>query len=129
MSNVTQLRPQQETDPIDRFRAWWPKQDKHTQDAIREVVTGQSPGTLEDAKTVLDFLNLKTGRRYRAVPANLDMIRARLRDATVAQCKAVIAIKCREWRDDEHMARYLRPATLFNRLRFEQYIGEVGADE
>lgn len=125
MSNVHPIHAPQ-PDPIDRFRSWWPKQDRHTQDAIREIVTGSKPGTLDDARAVLDFLNLKTGRNYRPVAANLNMIRARLKDTSIAQCKAVIAIKCREWRDDENMARYLRPATLFNRLRFEQYIGEVG---
>jgi hypothetical protein len=45
-----------------------------------------------------EFLNEKTGRAYQPVPANVDMIVARLKEgATVDDCRAVIAKKCREW--------------------------------
>ena len=80
-----------------------------------------------DAAEVLDFLNAKTGRRYRPVPSNLRMIAARLREgATIAECRQVIAKKCREWSTDEKMSEYLRPATLFNATKFAQYQGELG---
>jgi uncharacterized phage protein (TIGR02220 family) len=79
---------------------------------------------------ILGFLNEKTGRNYHPVPANVDMIVARLRDgATVDDCRAVIAKKCREWLGDERMNEYLRPATLFNRTKFAQYQGELVVPE
>ena len=82
----------------------------------------------KQAVEVLDFLNAKTGRGYKPVPANVDMIVARLKDgATVEDLRAVVAKKCREWSADEKMAEYLRPATLFNRTKFAQYEGELGA--
>ena len=76
---------------------------------------------------ILTFLNEKTGRTYQPVPANIDMIVARLKEGnTTDDCRAVIAKKCREWGADEKMAQYLRPATLFNRTKFAQYRGEIG---
>jgi len=79
------------------------------------------------ALEALGFLNEKTGRNYQPVPANVDMIVARLKEGnTVEDCRAVIAKKCREWGADERMSEYLRPATLFNRTKFAQYRGEIG---
>jgi uncharacterized phage protein (TIGR02220 family) len=79
------------------------------------------------ASGILDFLNEKTGRSYKPVKANLNLITARLREgATEDDLRAVIAKKCREWLGDEKMADYLRPATLFNATKFAQYQGELG---
>lgn len=78
------------------------------------------------AKRVLEFLNEKTGRAYRPVPVNIEKIVARMKEgATEGQCRQVIAKKSREWSTDERMAMYLRPATLFNREKFAQYVGEL----
>lgn len=87
-------------------------------------------GLRPDALQVLEFLNSKTGRHYEPVPANLEMIAARLKEgSSVDDLRAVVAKKCREWAGDEKMAQYLRPATLFNRTKFAQYKGElVNAD-
>jgi uncharacterized phage protein (TIGR02220 family) len=83
-----------------------------------------------DALQVLNFLNEKTGRNYKPLPANLDLISARLKEgATVDDCRAVIAKKCREWAGDEKMDEFLRPKTIFNRTNFAQYQGELGAPE
>ncbi len=80
----------------------------------------------EDALSLLAFLNEKTGRNYRPVKANLKLIVARLESGvSVTQCRQVIAKKTREWQDDIKMAEYLRPATLFNATKFEQYLGEL----
>ena len=77
------------------------------------------------ASRILDFLNEKAGRSFRPVPANLDPIRARLADgATEANCRGIIARKVREWAGNPKMAPYLRPETLFNRTKFESYLGE-----
>lgn len=75
---------------------------------------------------VLQFLNEKTGKAYRPVDANLKLIIARLKSgASISDCYKVIAKKTREWKSDAKMAEYLRPATLFNAIKFEQYIGEL----
>src|SRR3990167_2073888 len=43
--------------------------------------------------------------------------------ATADEYRAVIARKYRDWHDTD-MQKYLRPATLFNPIKFEQYLGE-----
>jgi uncharacterized phage protein (TIGR02220 family) len=95
--------------------------------------TGEEPGEKVKALTatarrVLEFLNRKAGRNYQPDTVNLEFIRNRLKDgATEAQCRAVIGLKVRDWKDDETMAKYLRPATLFNKTKFSQYRGELPA--
>lgn len=103
----------------DQTRPDQTKKDKNT--------VGLKPDLKALAKEVLEFLNTKTGRNYQPVPANVDMIVARLKEgSTVDDCRAVVAKKCREWSADEKMVQYLRPATLFNRTKFAQYRGEIG---
>lgn len=78
------------------------------------------------SKRVLEFLNERAGRQFRLVPTNLEPIQQRLVSGiTEADLRKVIVRKCREWKGDEKMARYLRPATLFNRTKCEQYVGEL----
>jgi len=80
----------------------------------------------EQATEILQFLNNKSGRLYRPVDTNLKLIMARLKSGvTLAQCFQVIAKKTREWKGDPKMDEYLRPATLFNATKFEQYVGEL----
>jgi len=84
------------------------------------------PDLLPQSREVLDFLNAKTGRAYKPVQANLEMIANRLKEGyTVAELRQVVAKKCREWGSDEKMAIYLRPATLFNKTNLAQYSGEL----
>ena len=86
-------------------------------------------GKPDVAVQILEFLNFKTGRNYQPVKANIEMIKARLKDgATVDELRMVVAKKCREWATDEKMNEYLRPATLFNRTKFAQYQGELLKD-
>ena len=78
-----------------------------------------------EAVEVLNFLNVKTGKSFRAIATNLRLIEARLASgATVQDCKSVIARQKRVWETDPEMHKYLRPATLFNATKFEQYLGE-----
>lgn len=77
------------------------------------------------ADRLIDFLNEKAGRSFRKSRVNLDLISARLSDGISEQdCRGVIARKCREWKADPLMAKYLRPETLFNRTKLESYLGE-----
>lgn len=76
--------------------------------------------------SVLEYLNSKTGRAYRATVVNLGFIKARLNEgASVDDCKAVVDRQLEIWRGTD-MEQYLRPATLFNREKFNQYVGEIG---
>lgn len=79
------------------------------------------------ALTILMFLNEKANRKYPAVAANLEQIVNRLKEGyTETQLRQVIARKCAEWKGDDWGDKYLRPATLFNRTKFANYVGELG---
>jgi uncharacterized phage protein (TIGR02220 family) len=98
-------------------------------DSLDKGTVGQKPDVAplrRHAEDLLGYLNEVTGRSYKPLPANLDLIVARLREgSTPEQIGAVIKAKVLEWRDNPDMAKYLRPATLFNRQKFAQYSGEV----
>lgn len=86
------------------------------------------PDYKAQAVEILEYLNSNTKRNYRTVDSNLKLIIARLRTgATPLQCREVIFSKCQQWQSDPVMAEYLRPATLFNATKFEQYLGEQNA--
>lgn len=86
-------------------------------------------GNKDTARRVLSFLNEKTGREYRDTDANLNFIIARLKEGyDETACRQVIVRKCRQWKADDKMAEYLRPSTLFNREKFNQYAGELVAE-
>lgn len=95
--------------------------------------TGKTTTTKADlrkeALEVLYFLNVKLKRSYPSNASNVDLIVARLNEGfSVKQMKQVIVRKMREWHGNERMMPYLRPATLFGRSNFAQYVGELGAD-
>lgn len=81
-----------------------------------------------DAPTeIIEYLNGKTGRRFGFVKANLDLVKARLKEgATVETMKAVIDAKVKAWKGDPKMDEYLRPETLFGARKFAQYSGQLG---
>lgn len=87
---------------------------------------GKEKTPREEAKAILAFLNEKAGRAYQPTEVNLEFIMARLKEGyTPTQCRQVIAKKCREWLGRDEMAPYLRPATLFNCTKFNNYAGEL----
>jgi len=86
------------------------------------------PDYKAQAIEILEYLNTNTKRTFRPVDTNLKLIVARLRSGvTPLQCREVIFAKCQQWQADPKMAEYLRPATLFNATKFEQYLGEQNA--
>jgi uncharacterized phage protein (TIGR02220 family) len=80
----------------------------------------------QQASEIIAFLNEKAGRGFEAKGPNLDFVLARLKDGeTVEDCRAVIALKVREWKGDAKAEKWLRPETLFNRTKFASYKGEL----
>lgn len=116
------------TNNVKLFDLLWDNCNRRERDAIRRRINrGKVKAeTKENAKIVLDFLNRKSGKNFRAVDTNIDLIAARLSSgATIEDCKAIIAKQARQWLGTDREI-YLRPATLFNKTKFEQYIGSVG---
>lgn len=74
---------------------------------------------------ILEKLNLLTGHDYRPVESNLSLIRARLAEGhSQAEIIDVISMQVEQWTDTK-MEQFLRPATLFNAQKFNQYVGKL----
>lgn len=102
-----------------------PREEKRREEKERETEGESMSGKPDDAAEVLDFLNVRTKSNYRAVSSNLEKIRARLNEgATVDEMKAVIDRKAAEWLTTT-MEKYLRPETLFNATKYNQYVGQL----
>lgn len=80
-----------------------------------------------EAIEVLDRLNSVTGKNFRPVDQNIKLIIARLKSGIEkGQLFAIITIKNRQCQDGSFDYKYMRPATLFNATKCEQYLGELG---
>lgn len=86
----------------------------------------------EDVKEILIFLNEKANRHFPIFTPNgnptrnFDLVKGLLKQGyDKADIKSVIAKKNREWSGNEKMSVYIRPATLFGKKNFEQYLGEL----
>lgn len=99
----------------------------------------------EIAVEILNYLNETLGKRKRYTTdeelaektTNLDTvpevflahISARVEEGhSLRKMKAVIHLKHKEWGKDPKMKQYLRPATLFNREKFNTYVLEIPED-
>jgi uncharacterized phage protein (TIGR02220 family) len=95
----------------------------------------------EIAAEILNFLNEKLGKVKRYVPnatkeekgfipdVFLLHISARVEEGhTLRKMKAVVHLKHKEWGRDLRMKKFLRPATLFNKEKFNTYVLEVPED-
>lgn len=98
-----------------------------SQNGTGETLIGQ-------AENVYAYLNQKTGRSFQARKPNGDpssntkYLMDRLKDGySVEDCKRVIDHKVRDWANDERMASFLRPQTLFRPSKFEDYLGQANS--
>jgi uncharacterized phage protein (TIGR02220 family) len=87
---------------------------------------------VEAAADVMGYLNRNAGKGFEfrnrsgELTASADRIIQRLKQGyTAEELKEVVYAKCEQWKDDDKMAEYLRPATLFAKENFEQYLGEI----
>lgn len=84
---------------------------------------------------IISYLNEKTGRNEKGQrpfdPKNaVKFLRARFNEGrTVRDCIDVIDIKLKDWLNDEKMFEFLRPSTLFNKTKFENYISQKKPDK
>lgn len=73
--------------------------------------------------SIVAYLNEKAGTKFRASSDRTQsLIRARLADGfTLEDFKTVIDKKCADWMDTDYQ-QYLRPITLFDKTKFENYL-------
>lgn len=80
----------------------------------------------ENSKKVLEYLNKKTGKKYRPTVGTLSFITARLREGfTKEECIKVIDTMWHNWAKTS-MEKYLKYDTLFRASKFQKYLN---ADE
>ena len=95
------------------------------QSLIDDPCIVENDSTTEEGKKCIDYLNKVTNSRYRPTETNLKFLKARFKEGfTTDDVFKVIDVKAKQWmgtKDD----MYLRPATLFNAEKFNQYIGQV----
>lgn len=105
------------------------------------ALSGSAPDATADVKKrnykneaiqVLQLLNEKTKRNYRALDgnnnptSNLRFIIDRLKSGvSLDDARSVVALMCRKWMNDDKMQEYLRPSTLFRASNFENYLGQL----
>jgi len=75
---------------------------------------------------IIDYLNYKTGSKFRPVATHVKLIKARIAEGyTLEDIKDVIDRKVQEWPPGHEMRGYLRPATLLNAEKFSNYHGQL----
>ncbi|WP_140921048.1 conserved phage C-terminal domain-containing protein [Limnobaculum xujianqingii] len=83
------------------------------------------PATMitDQAKQVLNHLNLVTGSKYQPSKTSLEGIRARLIEGfTLSELLLVVDYTNEKWGDDLKMSEYLRPIPLFSPSKFPGYL-------
>ncbi|CAJ1227089.1 hypothetical protein LZY01_23700 [Levilactobacillus zymae] len=93
-----------------------------------ETNKNHSPAKAEQFpwESIIDYLNLKTGKHFRHTPTNKRTIMARHKEgATAEDMRLVIDNQCALWLKDSKMNRYLQPSTLFRASKFEGYLNQV----
>lgn len=91
--------------------------------------SGVSDGAEEIALVVLEYFNLKSGRKLKPLETNIKHVKARIREArkskvelTVEDFRAVIDDRVSDWEDDPKMKKFIRPQTFFNEDMFGDYL-------
>ena len=77
----------------------------------------------------IQYLNQETGHTYKFIATHTKFIQARYKDGyTLEDFKKVIDTKVAQWKNNSHMAQYLRPKTLLSPSNFDSYLNEVPKD-
>jgi len=112
-------------DPILSYPIQIQTRPNHEQGPDPIIMSGNSDSAIE----IIDYLNKLAGRKYKPVEANLKLIRARMKEGhSVDDIRGVVERKCKEWPPGHKMNEYLRPATLFNAEKFNNYVGQIGVE-
>lgn len=86
---------------------------------------------LETAEGLIRWFNQKCGKGWKARSPNgkptaiAELIVARLKEGyTERQCRITFARKWNDWKDDDKMAAYIRPSTIFRKSHFAEYLAQ-----
>ena len=91
----------------------------------KDILSGSEEPDQLPYKEVVDYLNEKTGSKYRSSGTKTkNSIKARFNEGfSLDDFRTVIDVKSKQWLTDQKMKQYLRPETLFG-TKFESYLNE-----
>ncbi len=83
-----------------------------------------SDNNIELITKVIEYLNSKSSSSYTLTETNKACILARIKEGyTISDFQRVIDLKCSQWLGTSQQ-KYLRPITLFQTSKFENYLNE-----
>lgn len=111
------------SDSTDAYATRPQTQDDEPLPLLDKPQTPTQPNEPDPTEEVVNHLNLRAGTHYKATTANTrKLVKARLKEGfTISEMKLVIDKKCADWLNNQDMAKYLRPETLFG-PKFESYL-------
>ncbi len=97
--------------------------DKHCSSIAPSIPEKSAKAFPTEVYQILDHLNVKASRSFRAIDQNLALIQSRLseKDVTVEGILMMVDRMCAKWKADPEMSEYLRPTTLFGKQKFDGY--------
>jgi uncharacterized phage protein (TIGR02220 family) len=82
--------------------------------------------TKDQTEEILDYLNVKAGKKYRVNAPRRKVIGARFKEGyTMDDFRTVIDNKVSSWKTDPKMNAYLTPETLFAASHFDNYLNQT----
>lgn len=92
---------------------------------ILEIVKEEKVNiTFPISNDVIEYLNEKADKKFRDTPSSAKFIVARYKEGYMFNdFKKVIDNKCAQWIDTD-FDKFLRPSTLFNATKFQEYLAE-----
>lgn len=91
---------------------------------VEKIKTNSTSLNKPLCKAVIDYLNLKAEKNFRDAVASSKIITARHNEGYVLEdFMRVIDTKCSQWLNTD-FDKFLRPSTLFNATKFQEYLAE-----
>jgi len=92
----------------------------------KNTSTVANKATIDLATQILEYLNSKAETTFSSkTGTNLDLVIARIQEGyTLSDFKFVIDFKVKDWKGTD-WNKYLRPITLFNKAKFENYLNST----
>ena len=92
----------------------------------KNISTIANKATIDLATQILEYLNSKAKTSFSSkTGTNLDLVIARIQEGyTLSDFKFVIDFKVKDWKGTD-WNKYLRPITLFNKAKFENYLNST----
>ena len=104
-----------------------PDDKEGSKKATQTKKAGVASELTEQAKSILDYLNRVTGRKFQPQDGTLKEIKARLaKGMTVENARLVIYDRWQEWRGDEVREGWANPKTIFRESNYWRDEGMLG---